>query len=167
MSDSSGPTAARGEHRDIGKLLALIEELTGQVSRVESPSELFARCFRALFQCLPFDVAAGVMIEQNLDLYLATREGAEGLVSDRLVAKIRETLQKLIPVSFATTEVVVISETNDLPRHAVAGDAVEHETYAIFRLDGRTAGILLLYRGGEPFVEMHRQILEIFSAQVS
>ena len=167
VSDSSGPKAARAEHRDIGKLLALIEELTGQVSRVESASELFARSFRALFHCLPFDVAAGVMIEQNLDLYLATREGAEGLINDRLIARIRATLQTLIPVSFATTEVVVKSETHDLPRHAIPGDALENETHAIFRLDGRTAGILLLYRGGEPFDHTHRQILEIFSAQVS
>src|SRR6185503_7569719 len=97
------------EHRQVSDLLSLIQELTSRVIRSESAAELFNGAFPTLLRCLPFDVAVAVMFEQNLDLYVATREGADALVSDRLVTRIRETLAHLIPVSFEATDVVVVS----------------------------------------------------------
>jgi diguanylate cyclase (GGDEF)-like protein len=154
----------RAEHRQISDLLALIQELTSTVVRSESVGDLFARAYATLFKCVPFDVAAAVMLEQNLDLYVSTRSGAESLVDETLIVKIRRTLETLIPVSFDTTEVVVKAETHDLP----AGDAtsVGHEASALLQHDRRAAGLLLLARG-EAFSDREQQILTIFATQVS
>ncbi|HVR37630.1 MAG TPA: GGDEF domain-containing protein [Thermoanaerobaculia bacterium] len=157
----------RDEHQQISDLLALVQELTGQAIRSESVADLFALAFRTLFDCVSFDIAVAVMIEQNLDLYISTREGAPTLVSDKFIDGIRSTLAHLIPVSFETTEIVVKSEHNDLAAAAVNGDSLAHAMHAILLLEHRTAGVLVLYRAEREFAEHHRQILEIFSAQVS
>src|SRR5688500_13042165 len=108
-------TRLRAEHRQISDLLALIQELTSRVVRSESAGDLFGEAFPTLFRCVPFDVAVAVMLEQNLDLYLTTREGADALVSDEFVARIRLTLSQAIPVSFESTDVVVKAEAHSLP----------------------------------------------------
>jgi diguanylate cyclase (GGDEF)-like protein len=161
----------RAEHRQVRDLLVLIQDLTSGAVRSESVGDLFSRAFPTLFRCLPFDVGVGVMLEQNLDLYISTREGADALVSDRLVADIRRTLEAVIPLSFATTEVVVMAETHDLP-HAEpsAGrnaNGAQYETHALLQQGARTAGLLLLFRVQSPFDEQGQQVLEIFSTQVS
>jgi len=157
----------RAEHRQVRDLLVLIQELTSGAVRSESVGDLFSRAFPTLLRCLPFDVAAAVMLEQNLDLYFTTRSGAGSLVNDRLVRKIRQTLESLIPVSFATTEVVVKSELHDLPAADVPGDRLEHCAYALVEQGSRTTGLVLLCRGGAPFTEGERQVVAIFSTQVS
>lgn len=154
----------RAEHRQISDLLALIQELTSTVVRSESVGDLFSRAYATLFKCVPFDVAAAVMLEQNLDLYVSTRAGAESLVDDALIVNIRRTLGTLIPVSFDTTEVVVKAESHELP----AGDApaVGSEASALLQHDRRAAGLLLLARR-DPFSDREQQILTIFATQVS
>lgn len=161
----------RAEHRQVRDLLVLIQELTSRAVRSESVGDLFSRAFPTLFRCLPFDVGVGVMLEQNLDLYISTREGADALVSDRLVADIRRTLEAVIPLSFATTEVVVKAEMHDLPP-AASGDRknghdAQHETHAVLQQGTRTAGLLLLFRVQPAFDDQEQQVLEIFSTQVS
>lgn len=161
----------RAEHRQVRDLLVLIQELTSRAVRSESVGDLFSRAFPTLFRCLRFDVGVGVMLEQNLDLYISTRQGADALVSDRLVADIRRTLEAVIPLSFATTEVVVKAEMHDLPR-AENGersntDGARHETHALLQQGTRTAGLLLLFRVQAPFDDQEQQVLEIFSTQVS
>jgi len=42
------------------------------------------RAFHA-FRCLPFDVGVAVMVEQNRDLYVTSRQDAESLISDAAV----------------------------------------------------------------------------------
>ena len=165
----------RAEHRQVRDLLVLIQELTSGAVRSESVGDLFSRAFPTLFRCLPFDVGVGVMLEQNLDLYISTRQGADALVSDRLVADIRRTLEAVIPLSFATTEVVVKAETHDLPaaqrgeRNGERNNAhsAQHETHALLQQGTRTAGLLLLFRVQSPFDDQEQQVLEIFSTQVS
>ncbi|HEX6098046.1 MAG TPA: GGDEF domain-containing protein [Thermoanaerobaculia bacterium] len=154
----------RAEHRQISDLLALIQELTSTVVRSESVGDLFARAYATLFKCVPFDVAAAVMLEQNLDLYVSTRAGAEALVDEALIARIRHTLGTLIPVSFATTEVVVKAETHELPR--CEDPRADHDASALLQHDRRAAGLLLLARG-TPFSDREQQILTIFATQVS
>lgn len=161
----------RAEHRQVRDLLVLIQELTSRAVRSESVGDLFSRAFPTLFRCLPFDVGVGVMLEQNLDLYISTRQGAEALVSDRLVADIRRTLEAVIPLSFATTEVVVKAEMHDLPAvengQRNNAHSAQHETHAILQQGTRTAGLLLLFRVQSPFDVQEQQVLEIFSTQVS
>ena len=154
----------RAEHRQISDLLALIQELTSTVVRSESVGDLFARAYATLFKCVPFDVAAAVMLEQNLDLYVSTRENAEALVDEALIARIRRTLETLIPVSFATTEVVVKAETHELPARETV--SVDHDASALLQHDRRAAGLLLLGRR-DPFSDREQQILTIFATQVS
>ena len=58
------------------------------------------------------------MLEQNLDLYISTREAGESLVTADLVTRLRETLRTLIPVSFESTDIVVKSAPWTMPaRH--------------------------------------------------
>jgi len=146
-------------------LLVLIQELTSRAVRSESGGELFSRAFPTLFRCVPFDVGVAVMLEQNLELYITTREGAESLVSDRLVENIRETLEKQIPLSFASTEVIVRSEVCDLPPGETYG--LQYQTHSLFEQQHRAAGLLLLFRQEADFTESERQVLAIFSTQVS
>ncbi|HWW62104.1 MAG TPA: GGDEF domain-containing protein, partial [Thermoanaerobaculia bacterium] len=155
----------RDEHRQISDLLALVQELTGQAIRSESSAELFALAFRTLFDCVKFDIAVAVMVEQNLDLFISARTGAA--VDERLIESIRSTLGHLIPVSFATTEIVVKSEHADLEARASGGDSLANVMHAILRLENRTAGLVLLYRAEPEFPDHQRSILEIFSVQVS
>jgi len=155
----------RAEHRQINDLLALIQELTSRVIRSESAAELFSRAFPTLVPCVPFDAAVAVMLEQNLDLYISTREGAESLISDRLMSEVRKTLAKHIPVSFETTEIIVVSESHDLPPRDRGG--LHCNASALLEQEKRTSGLMLLCRDDPPFSENEQQILAIFATQVS
>jgi len=166
--------------QQIADLLALIRDLTEPATHAESAAELFSASFRALDCCVRFDLGAAVMLEQNLDLYVVTRGGAESLVNDRLIASIRKMLGASIPASFAGTDVVVKSESSPLaaPHPAFGhplpkgeglevGDNLEHSAGAIIKIAKRTAGVVILFRGGEPFSVPEQQIVEIFAAQVA
>jgi len=157
----------REEHRRVSDVLVLIQQLTGDGILCETVADVFDTAFRALFGCLKFDVAVAVMLEQNLDLFISTREQAHSQVTERLVASIRETLRNLIDVSFEHTDVVVKSEVNNLPGPTQVGDVTANETHALLLVEGRTSGLLLLYRSDPPFNEQHQEILEIFSTQMS
>jgi diguanylate cyclase (GGDEF)-like protein len=152
--------------QQIADLLALIRDLTEPATNAESPAELFGASFRALDCCVPYDLGAAVMLEQHLDLYVVTRDGAASLVNDRLIAAIRETLRASIPASFAATDVIVKSESS-LPARVGDGDSLEHSTSAIIRIGRRTAGVVMLFRGGDAFTVSEQQIVEIFAAQVA
>jgi diguanylate cyclase (GGDEF)-like protein len=154
----------RAERRQLSDLLALIQELTSTVVRSESVRDLFARASTILFRCVPFDAGAAVMIEQHLDLYVSTRAGAEPLLDERLVKTIRATLETLIPVSFAETEIIVNAEHHDLPAAAETG--IEFTAHALLEHERRPAGMLLLARA-DPFSDREQQILSIFATQVS
>ena len=152
--------------QQIGGVLSLIRALTGRAMHAESMSGMLVGSFKALHACIEFDLGAAVMLEQNLDLYVVTRQGAEALVSDRLVSSIRDTLAAVIPASF-TSDVVVKTEAAELPPRAARGDQLRHVCYALLKLDERTAGLLLLQRDEPGFSDAEQQILEIFSAQIS
>jgi diguanylate cyclase (GGDEF)-like protein len=157
----------RAEHRQISDLLSLIQDLTSAVVTSETAADLFAGAFPTLARCVPFDVGAAVMVEQNLDLYISSRRGADSLVSDRLVARIRRTLDRLIPVSFESTDIVVKSESHDLEPRPIAGDGLRYDASSLLEQEKRTAGLLLLCREDPPFSENERQILAIFATQIS
>ncbi len=157
----------REEHRRVSDVLVLIQQLTGDGILCETVADVFNTAFRALFGCLKFDIAVAVTIEQNLDLYISTREHAHSQVSEKLVESIRGTLRKQLDVSFEDTDVVVKSELNNLPGEILDGDVTANETHALLVVEGRTSGLLLLYRAQQEFNEQHQEFLEIFSTQVS
>ena len=149
----------RDELQPIGGVLSLIRDLSGEPMRAATVPELYRASFAALGECLPFGVAAAVMIEQNLDLHVVTCDGAK--MSDAVIERIRARLQAMIPIS---ADIIVASES-----HVECGDravAVDHDLAAILRIENRTAGLLLLLRD-RPFDETDANVLEIFAAQVA
>src|ERR1051326_5955649 len=74
--DSSRSLVKRDELQPIGGVLSLIRDLTGEPMRATTVPELFKAAFAALGECVPFAVAAAVMIEQNLDLHVVMRGSA-------------------------------------------------------------------------------------------
>jgi diguanylate cyclase (GGDEF)-like protein len=157
----------RAEHQQISDLLSLVQDLTGNAILSESVADLFTRGFRTLHGTIPFDIATVVMFEQNLDVYLSTRQDVRSSLDDRFVASVRETLRAEVPASFASADFVIQSELSELPPRAGGGDALTYRTQTIFKLENRTAGLLLLFRGDAPFTRDDEQILEIFAAQTS
>jgi len=155
------------DHRHISDIVALIQELTSRGFRSDSLGALFDHAFAALARCVEFDVGVAILIEQNLDLYISTRDGGEALVTDDLVERIRKTLQTLIPVSFETTDVVVKSELHNLPRREPAASDLHESIHTLVQVDRRVAGLLLLYRDAPTFEEQEQQLLTIFSSQLS
>jgi diguanylate cyclase (GGDEF)-like protein len=155
------------DHRHISDIVALIQELTSRGFRSDSLGDLFDGAFAALCCCVEFDVGVAIMLEQNLDLYISTRDGSEALVTDELVSRIRETLQALIPVSFATTDVVVKSERRDLPKRDQPAVKLAESCHSLLQIDGRTAGVLIVYRDEPAFDDEQRQLMAIFSSQMS
>ena len=153
--------------QQIADLLVLIRDLTEPATRAESAADLFNASFRALVCCVDFDLGAAVMLEHNLDLYVVTHPGAASLVNDALIGRIRATLRAAIPLSFADTDIVVKSEASPLAERPTADDSLQHSTSAIIKIARRTAGVVLLFRGGEPFAVAEQQIVEIFAAQVA
>ena len=158
----------RVEHRQMRSLLHLLEELTSGAVRSGSHRDLFDRAFPALFRCLPFDVGVAVMLEQNLDLYIAARTGDAALVGEHLIARVRASLAKLMSVSFDTTDVVVKGESCDLPDDGrSSGDGLAHAAHAFIATSDRTAGALLLHRAGPAFSEGESRMLAVVARQVS
>lgn len=155
----------RDEEQPVAGVLSLIRQLTGRLAGAGDIADLFVSSFRALDHAIDFDLAAVVMLEQNLDLYVVTREGAESLIGPPLLASLRATLETMIPVSFAASEVIVKAERTDLPRGS-ARASLDHSTHAVISIENHSSGVLLVYRGA-PFNEEERQIVEIFAAQVS
>jgi len=155
------------DHRHISDIVALIQELTSRGFRSDSLGDLFDGAFAVLDTYLDFDIGVAVLIEQNLDLYISTRAGGETLVTEDLVARIRETLQTQIPVSFETTDIVVKSEVHNLPSRSDAAAQLTESLHVLVQVDRRIAGLLLIYRDAPPFDEEHRQLVAIFSSQLS
>ena len=149
----------RDELQPIGGVLSLIRDLTGEPMRATTVPELFKAAFAALGECVPFAVAAAVMIEQNLDLHVVMRGSAA--MSESIIERIRTRLRAMIPIS---AEIVVASENRvECGGHAAA---IENDLAAILQIENRTAGLLLLLRDA-PFDETDAQLLEIFAAQVA
>lgn len=153
------------EDRVLNRLLRLIQDLSSRVLDSESLSDLFDTAFAALFDCVPFDVAAAVMPQQNIDLYIVTRRGAEQLADQRLLTAVKRTMMRLIPVSLTNAEIVVRAERHDLPAAEGSRSGVAHDIAAPIREKGKAAGFLLIARP-EPFTSREQQILDIFAANI-
>jgi diguanylate cyclase (GGDEF)-like protein len=155
-----------GGNRSVTSILRFIQELNNTVfTHTESIADLYDAALHELFATVSFDVAVALMLEQELDVYLVMRD--ERLIDERLIERIRETLQSQIPVSFATTDIVIKANYADLPSLEVAGDRLRYQTQTLLKQDDRTAGILALYRTEPPFSTSEEQLLEIFAMQLA
>lgn len=157
---------AESIQQQIGDVLALIRDLGGRVARTETVADLFSEALPVLHRYVAFDLVVAVMLEQTLELHLAMRAASISLVDDSLIARLRTTLEKIIPTSFQTTDVVIRSETM-LPGAASPGDHLGETSHAVIQLEGRTAGMLIAFRMTDSFSVTEHQILEIFSAQIA
>jgi diguanylate cyclase (GGDEF)-like protein len=162
-SDSS---VGSQDHARISDVVTLIQELTGRGIGSESTADLFAGAFATLFRCVPFDVAVAVMIEQNLDVYISTRVGGESLVDDALIARVRATLESRIPISFATTDIVVKAESHELPTRDEPYE-LRHEIDAMIEVKRRVAGFVFLFRNDPPFTAEDHSLIDIFTTQMA
>jgi diguanylate cyclase (GGDEF)-like protein len=153
--------------QQVSHVLSLVQRLTGQISGASSLAELFSLAFGALHETVAFDVAVALMVEQNLDLYALTRAGAEPLIDEALVKRMRASLAKQIPVPFEDTDVVVKLESADLPEMEPTAQPLAYDVHTILKQDNRIAGLLILYRSDEAFDPFECQVLEIFAAQTS
>ena len=112
------PSVRRDEQQPIAGVLSLIRELTGPATRADNIADLFVSSFRALDHAIDFDLAAAVMLEQNLDLYVVTRDGAGSLIAPPLIETLRRTLETMIPVSFAAADVIGLNDGVIVPADA-------------------------------------------------
>ena len=163
------PSVRRDEQQPIAGVLSLIRELTGPATRADNIADLFASSFRALDHAASISTSrAAVMLEQNLDLYVVTREGA-GVAGRRppLIAQHPQDAGDDDPGLVRGHRRRRESGAQRSARAHGDGDSLEHSTHAIIRVENRSSGVLLRLSRREPFDEQERQIVEIFAAQVS
>ena len=157
----------RVEHREYRAMLSFVQGLNRSVIVSTSMAELFATAFERLAETIDIDVAAAVMLEQNLDLFVSTGKGLLRIVDDRLLAGIRESLDRLIPGTFTSTDAIVQAQSANLREREGTGDVLEYRASAIVKQDERTAGILAIFRSASPFDAEDEKLLEILASQVS
>jgi len=158
-------SSARGEN-DV--LFSFIQDLTRAAHPNRSVEDLFDSGFHQLSGTMNFDVGVAVMIEENLDLYLSRRKNLARIVDDPLNNKIKEALQSQIPVSFTSTDAQVRADFAGLPARETTLDPLTNEVHTLIQQETQTAGMLVLYRGGDgPFSGFERRLVEVLASHVS
>ena len=149
----------------LAAVLTLVQDLTA-LAHSESAADLYGHAFTTLARAIPFDVGVAVMLEQHLDLYISTGTDAGKHVSEKLIARVRDVLRSVIPAEFTKLEIVVKDERRNLAGQG--GEAgLDHDVHSILKQENRTAGLVLVCRGGAAFTDDERRVVEIFSAQLS
>ena len=152
--------------RHIDEVAALLRTLTVQLMQSASVSELFGSGFKLLADTMPIDIGVAVALEQNLYLYISTRPDARPLANDALLERIRAALERRMSVSFASTDVLVRSESHDLPGTSAVA-SLPHELSTLFEVENRTAGLLIVFRETPAFSKDDDSLLAIFSAHLA
>lgn len=163
-SSENGASAADAE---MSELLSYLQELTSRIIHSNSIADLFQSAFKSLSTTIDFDVSAAVLIEQNLDVFLSRRQNFRKMFNEGLDDKIRAILERQIPVSFSSTDLVIQTDFADLPAREEPDDSLREQAFALLRQEHRPAGVLILYRGERPFTAAEQRILEFFANQVS
>ena len=148
------------------RIADFVDDLTRELEKSGSLGDLFRTTFRLLHDLMPFDVAASLMLEQTLDLYISRREGADRIVSERLVGELRSLVQSEIPVSLGAADVVTQGDFADLPRTLEPGDPLAVKVNIPLMLDERAAGLLVLFRSEDAFDPKEVTLLRIVSSHV-
>ncbi len=181
MKTSGEKTGIRGKRKaperdpQIAGVLSLVQDLTA-LARSESAADLFGHAFTTLAATVPFDVGVVVMVEQNLDLYISARPGAESGMGEEFIARVRAVLQAVIPTEFAALDLIVIDERRNLvvdekpargAKKKGGGPAkATHDVHAVLRHENRTAGLVLICRRRKFTADEHH-VIDIFAAQLS
>lgn len=157
-----------GRELELGELLGYLQELTEVIVRSRSLADLFQAAFDSLAGTIELDLAVAVMLEQNLDAYVSRRHSAVRVFNDRLEQEIRDVLQRQLPTSLISTDMVVRADFADLPDgEKSAGDVMQHKMFTLLRQDYRPAGILIVFRADGEFSSSEQRLLDFFANQVS
>lgn len=147
--------------------MQFLHRLADSISGVGSVAQLFDQTFRELSGLVQFDLAVGVMLEQNLNMFLSRRPEARRLDERRLMDRIRSSLTSETMVNFESTEAMVVSDADSLPSRSDAGNEIEHECATVLRQEGRVAGLVAIYRGDQPFSQEDEDLLHVVSSLLS
>jgi diguanylate cyclase (GGDEF)-like protein len=154
-----------GSSEQMKTLLNLIQQMTARSMQSATASDLVDSSLKTMFETVPFDLGAAVLVEQNLDLHIASRRGIA--VEERLVARIRLLMQSDVPGAPPDADVVVRSEMTAFPARPAASTSGEpRQAWAVLKRSNQPAGLVIVERI-EPFAADEARMVEIFAAQLS
>jgi diguanylate cyclase (GGDEF)-like protein len=151
-------------------LMAFLYRFANSIVGLGSVSELFDTAFRMLADRFRVDIAVGVMLEQNLNLYLSRSSSARRIDELELMDRIRQSLHRQTGVSFDTTEAIVVSDYVSLSTEAAdpnEGDVLRCEVSTVLHQDKRVAGLLALYRAQPEFTSEEESLFEVLTSLIS
>lgn len=157
----------RLEHREYRELLSFVQDLNRSIIVSSSVADLFGAALAKLHEAVPFDIGVGMMLEQNLDLYLSSRQGLSRSTDDRLISRMRGFVEHQIPLSFEGTDAFVRHEQANLPAREGVDDPLANQISVLLQQEETATGLVALFRGERAFDEVDRRLLEIFATQVS
>lgn len=147
-------------------LMRFLHRLADSIAGAATVSQLFDRAFQELAELVDFDLAVGVILEQNLNLFLSRRPEARKLDESDLMDKIRASLTNETMVNFESTEAVVVVDLDSLPSKGPSTD-LDHELATVLRQDHRVAGLIAIYRSGSPYTPEDENLLTVVSTLLS
>ncbi len=156
-----------GDETRAPDLMLFLHRLADSISGVGSVEMLFDKTFRELSTLVAFDLAVGVMLEQNLNLFLSRRPEARKLDERRLMDRIRSSLTEETMVNFESTEAMVVADADSLPSQVIAAGQLERSCSTVLRQENRVAGLVAVYRSGEPFTKQDEDLLHVVSSILS
>lgn len=146
--------------------LSFLHRLSEAAQQRRTVADLFRSSFTTFYDAAPFDVGVAVLLEQNLDAYVARRSGLEDPLSDRFAEEVKRTMGELLAVSFEGTDLVIQGNFEDLPGREAKRVPWHHVVATLLKQQNRTAGLLAIF-SAEPFPADTQRLLEILSSQVS
>jgi diguanylate cyclase (GGDEF)-like protein len=149
--------------------MAFLYRFANSIVGLGSVSKLFDTAFRMLADRFRIDLAVGVMIEQNLNLYLSRNPSARRIDELELMNRIRGSLYQRTSVSFETTEAIVVADNVSLSSDpdVTSGDVLANEVSAVLRQEKRVAGLLALYRAEPAYTSEEEGIFEVATSLIA
>ncbi|HSN68861.1 MAG TPA: hypothetical protein VLV48_06430, partial [Thermoanaerobaculia bacterium] len=151
---------------ELDSRIDFLQELTRVMSASRNIAGLIRSSFATLGTVVPFDVAAAVILEQNIDVYVTRRARLEDPLSDRFASEVRKAMQKVLDVAFGETDLLVQTNHDDLPEREDARDPYAHAISTVLRQENRNAGVLMIF-AERPLTPEAARLLEILSGQIS
>ena len=150
----------------LAERLRFIRELTRVIAAGTSISDLFRDSCLALHGALEFDLAAIVMLGENLEVYLSRRAGLEDPLSERFVSEVKKEMEALLSVSFGETDLLLKANFPDLPEATVTPDIYQHRSSVLIQQGSPTAGMLILFNS-KPLPDDAGALLDVVASQIS
>jgi len=167
VTESDPRRGGDGEAHDTASLLDLILRLTDSELGSDSAAEIFQRAFRELATGLHFEVAVGVVLEQTLDVYISRCDGCTGFTDTLLIERIRQTLESEISIPFESTDIVIRTDHVELPSRRIVRDPLAFQIGCALKLNSRTSGLILLFRGDGEFEGDEQPILNVLANHIA